>query len=264
MAEYEIVHVAIAPPATLEEELIKKVAAIIAKNPYETRLRLAGKIPKVIANYDTMQMAELTARSLRELGLVVIVCTDSELRKYSPRYKAHTLEFEEQAVLFWNRSGQERRMEASEVFLIISGRMQIYTETEVTTTVRKLNVTATVLTGGIPITKKVKEKTTDKSYQTESFVRLYGQASSEPIVEILQHDFDYSFLESEMASSSVANFSTTVKKIRGAFPQAIFDDRLVEPFGANIPATMPQDNIEMNCKLIYFYHRTISGLGSSA
>ena len=263
MAEYEIVHVAIAPPATLEEELIKKVAAIIAKNPYETRLRLAGKIPKVIANYDTMQMAELTARSLRELGLVVIVCTDSELRKYSPRYKAHTLKFEEQAVLFWNRSGQERRMEASEVFLIISGRMQIYTETEVTTTVRKLNVTATVLTGGIPITKKVKEKTTDKSYQTESFVRLYGQASSEPIVEILQHDFDYSFLESEMASSSVANFNTIVKKIRGAFPKAIFDDRLVEPFGANISATMPQDNIEINCKLIYFYHRTMSGLGSS-
>ena len=264
MAEYEVVHVAIAPPATLEEELIKKVAAIIAKNPYETRLRLAGKIPKIIANYATMQMAESTARSLRELGLVVIVCPDSELRKSSPRYKAHTIKFEEKAVLFWDRSGQTRQIESRDVFLVIKGRMQTYTEKEVTTTVRKLNVTATVLTGGIPITKKVKEKTTDKSYQTESFVRLYGQASSEPIVEILQHDFDYSFLESEMASSSVANFSTTVKKIRGAFPQAIFDDRLVEPFGANIPATMPQDNIEMNCKLIYFYHRTISGLGSSA
>ena len=264
MAEYEVVHVAIAPPATLEEELIKKVAAIVAKNPYETRLRLAGKIPKIIANYATMQMAESTARSLRELGLVVIVCPDSELRKSSPRYKAHTLKFEEKAVLFWDRSGQARQIESRDVFLVIKGRMQIYTETEVTTTVRKLNVTATVLTGGIPITKKVKEKTTDKSYQTESFVRLYDRTSSEPIVEILQHDFDYSFLESEMASSSVANFSTTVKKIRGAFPQAIFDDRLVEPFGANIPATMPQDNIEMNCKLIYFYHRTISGLGSSA
>jgi hypothetical protein len=264
MAEYEVVHVAIAPPATLEEELIKKVAGIVAKNPYETRLRLAGKIPKVIANYATIQIAESTARSLRELGLVVIVCTDSELRKSSQIYRARTLKFEEQAVLFWNRSGQQRRMEASEVFLIISGRMQTYTETEVTTTARKLNVAATLLTGGIPITKKVKEKTMDKSYQTESFVRLYDRTSSESIVEILQHDFNYSFLESEMASSSVKNFNTTVKKIRGAFPKAIFDDRLVEPFGANIPATMPQDNIEMNCKLIYFYHRTMSGFGSSA
>jgi hypothetical protein len=264
MAEYEVMHVAIAPPAMLEEELIKKVAAIIAKDPYETRLRLTGKIPKIIANYDTMQTAESAARSLRELGLVVIVCADSELRKYSPRYKAHTLKFEEQAVLFWDRSGRERRVEASEVFLIISGRMQTYTETEITTTTKKLNVAATVLTGGIPIMKKVKEKTRDKSYQTESFVRLYDGMSSEPIVVILQHDFDYSFLESEMVSSSVTNFNSTVKKIRGAFPQVIFDDRLVEPFGANIPAAISQDNIEMNCKLIYFYHRITSGFGSSA
>ena len=140
MAEYEVVHVAIAPPAMLEEELVKKVAAIIAKNPYETRLRLTGRIPKIIANYDTMQTAESAARSLRELGLVVIVCTDSELRKYSPRYKAHTLKFEEGAVLFWDRSGQTRRIESSDAFLIINGRMQTCTETEVTKTVRKLNV----------------------------------------------------------------------------------------------------------------------------
>jgi hypothetical protein len=264
MAEYEVVHVAIAPPAMLEEELVEKVAAIIAKNSYETRLRLTGRIPKIIANYDTMQTAESSARSLRELGLVVIVCTDSELRKYSPRYKAHTLKFEEQAVIFWDRSGQERRMESNELFLIISGRMQTYTETEITTTGKKLNVAATVLTGGIPIMKKVKEKKMDKSYQTESFIKLYDRTSSEPIVEILQHDFDYSFLKAEMATSSVTNLGITVKNIRGAFPQAIFDDRLVEPFGASIPATMPQDNIEMNCKLIYFYHRIMSGFGSSA
>ncbi len=264
MAEYEVVHVAIAPPPILEEELVKKVAAVIAKSPYEARLSLTGKIPKIIANYTTMQMAETAARSLRELGLVVIVCADSEFRKSSPGYKAHTMKFEEQAVLFLNRSGQARRIESNEVFLIISGRMQTYTEREITTTAKRLNITATVLTGGIPITKKVKEKTVDKSYQTERFVRLYDRTSSEPIVEILQHDFDYSFLKVEMAASSVANLNTTVKKIRGTFPQAIFDDRLVEPFGANISATIPQDNIEMNCKLIYFYHRIMSGFGSPA
>jgi hypothetical protein len=211
-----------------------------------------------------MQTAESAARSLRELGLVVIVCTDSELRKYSPRYKAHTLKFEEQAVIFWNRSGQERRMESNDVFLIISGRMQTYTETEITTTGKKLNVAATVLTGGIPIMKKVKEKKMDKSYQTESFVRLYDRMSSEPIVEILQHDFDYSFLKAEMTTSSVTNFGISIKKIRDAFPQAIFDDRLVKPFGADMAATMPQDNVEMNCKLIYWYHRAVSNPGSSA
>jgi len=212
MAEYEVVHVAIAPPATLEEELIKKVAVIVAKNPYETRLRLTGKIPKIIANYDNMQMAESAARSLRELGLVAIVCTDSELRKSSQIYRAHSMKLEEQAALFRDKIGQERRIELINVFLIISGRIETYTETEGTRTVRKLNIAATILTGGIPIRRKVKEKTTTTSYQSDSFVRLYGRLSPEPLVELPQHGFDYSFLGTEMASSSTANLNTTVAK----------------------------------------------------
>lgn len=264
MAEHEVVHVAIAPPATLEEELIKKVAAIVAKNLYETQLCLTGKIPKIIANYYNMQMAESTANSLRELGLVAIVCTDSELRKPPQIYRAHTLKLEEQAMIFRDRIDQERRIESGEMFLIVRGRMQTYTETQVTKTTRKLNVAVTLLTGGIPVTKKVKEKSTNISYQTESFVRFYRRVSTEPVVEILQQNFDYSFLEAEMASSSIANFNATVTKIKNAFPQAIFDDRLVAPFGSDTHSAVPKANIDANCKLIYWYHQAVSNPGSSA
>jgi hypothetical protein len=264
MAEYEVVHVAIAPPAMLEEELVTKVATIISKNLYETRLHLTGKIPKIIANYDTMQAAESAARKLRELGLVVIVCTDSELRQSSPIYRAHTLKLEEQAVIFWDRNVQARRVEPSEVFLIIRGKMQTCTEIEVITTVKKLNIAATLMLGGIPVSKRVKEKAKNKSFQTESFIGLYGRTSAEPLVELLQQGLDYSFLGLEMVSSSVANFSNTVKRIRGVFPEAIFDDKLVEPFGADMRSAMPQDNIEMNCKLIYWYHQAVGVFGSSA
>ena len=264
MAEHEVVHVAVASPATLEEEIIKKVAAIVAKNLYETQLCLTGKIPKIIANYYNMQMAESTANSLRELGLVAIVCTDSELRKPPQIYRAHTLKLEEQAIVFCNRIGQERRIESGEMFLIIRGRMQTYTETQVTRTVRKLNVAVTLLTGGIPVTKKVKEKTVERSVQTEGFMRLYGRVSPEPVVEILQQNFDYSFLEAEMASSSIANFNATVTKIKKAFPQAIFDDRLVAPFGSDTHSAVPKANIDANCKLIYWYHQAVGNLGLSA
>jgi len=264
MAGYDVVHVAVAPPAALGEELVKKVAAIVGKNLYETRLRLTGKIPKIIAHCETMQQAELTTESLRQLGLVVIVFSDSEMRKPWKIFKARNLKFEEQAIMFCDRSGQERRMEASEAFLILNGRIQTYTETEVTKTTRKLNITATLLTGGIPITKKVEKKTTNISYQTESFVRLYDRTSPEPAAEIPQHDFDYSFLGPEMVSSAAANFSIAIRKIREAFPQAIFDDSLIEPFKANMPATMAQDNIEVNCKLVYWYHQAVSGAHSKA
>jgi hypothetical protein len=263
MTGNEVVHVATAPPAVLDEKLLKEVAAIVNKSLYETRLRLTGKIPKIIANYDTMLKAELAAKSLKGLGLVVLVFSDLELRKSFQAYKAHSLKFEEPAIMFCNRGGQVRRMEASEAFLILSGRVQAYTETEVITKVRKLNVTATLLTGGIPITKKVEKKTTKKSYQTESFVRLYDRVSMESVVEIVQHDFNYSFLGVEMTSSVVANFGIAIRKIREAFPQVIFDDRLIEPLGANVPATTAQDNIEANCKLIYWYHQAMGNIDKS-
>jgi len=268
MAEYEVVHVAVAAPAVLDEGLVKKVSEITGKNLYETRLRLTGKIPKIVANYSTTQLAELAARMLRGLGLVVIVFSDSELRKPWQIYKARSLKFEEQAITFINRSGQARRMEAGEAFLILSGRMEAYTEKETIKIVKKLDLAATLaatpLTGGIPISKKVKEKTISKSFQTESFLRLYDRTLPELAVEISQHDFDYSFLGTEMVSSATANFSIAIRKIREAFPQAIFDDRLIEPFKANMPATMAQDNIESNCKLIYWYHQAVSGAHSKA
>lgn len=263
MASYEVVHVAVAPPERLDANLIKKVAAIVDRDLYGTRLLLAGKVPRIIARYDTVPTAELTAQSLRALGLVAIVCKDSELRKPSHRYRAQSLKFEERAIICWDKSGQARQMESCNAFLIINGRMQTYTETEVTRTKMKFSLPATLAAGGIPIWRRLKEKTKYKSFQTECFVRLYDRTSPEPSVEILQHDLDYSFLGAKMASSSLANFSTTITEIRDTFPQAIFDDRLIEPFAVDIPSSMPQDNIEINCMLIYLCHQAMSDLGSS-
>jgi hypothetical protein len=263
VARNDVIHVAAAPPASLNEELVNKLASIIGKSPYETRLRLTGKIPKIIVNFDVVPQAESAAQSLRALGLVVSVVSDSVLRKPWQIFRARSLKFEEQAITFYDRAGQSKNMEASALFLILSARMQHETQTEVTKIVKKLNITATLLTGGIPVTKKVKQKETSKSYQNINFIRLYGRMAPEPVVEIRQQNFDYSFLGSEMASSAAANYLIAVRKIREAFPQAIFDDSLVQPFGANMAATMAQDSIEANCKLIYWYHRAVGDIGTA-
>jgi hypothetical protein len=262
MAGHEIVYVATAPSHTREANMIEKVAAIVGKDLYRTRLLLAGEIPRIIAHYDTVQMAELTAQKLRALGLVAFLCQDSELRQPSQTYRAHTLRFEERAVQFWDKGGQVRIMDSRNTFLVIKGRMQTYTETKVTRTRRKFNLPATVLTGGIPIWRTVKEETTDKSIQNECFVRLYDRMSAEPAVEVLQYDLDYSFLGVKMVSSSLGNLNTVATKIRDTFPKAVFDDRLMKPFRVDISSATPQENIEITCKLIYFYHRVTSDLDS--
>jgi len=262
IAGIEVVHVAVVTAAAPDDELANKVAAAIGKSPYETRLRLTGKVPKIIANFDTQQKAELAARSLRDLGLVTVVISDPELRKPPQIFKVRSLKLEEQRVTFIDRAGQSKLVEFNQLFLILSARLQAYTEIETTRTKRKINVMATLVTG-IPVPKKVEEKVTSKTFETESFLRLYDRISPDSAIEISQHGLDYSFLGEEMTSAAGANYGLAIKRLRAAFPQAIFDDSLIDPFGSKAPATMARDAIEANCKLIYWCHRAVTGTGTA-
>ena len=246
MAAQDIVHLAIVPPPALEANLIESVAVIVNKSPYDTRLLLTGTIPRIIARYPGMQAAQSAARSLKDLGLVPIVLNDSELRKPSQIFKALTLEFGEQEILFRDRMGHETRVAATDAFLILVGKMRTYAEEDMTKTEMKLNWGATLLTGGIPIWRRVTQKTSDSAVQTELFARLYDRKSPEFSVELLQHHMNYSFLGAKIAPSSLVNFNAVVARLREVFPQAIFDDRLAKPSRAG--------DTETDCKLLYFGH----------
>lgn len=260
MDSYDIVHVAVLPPNVVKADHIRRVASIIDKDLYGTRLILAGKIPKIIAHYSTLQAAELTVQSLRGLGLAAITCKDAELRKPSHSFRAHVLQFGQKEIMFWDKSGQFAKMDSINAFLILTGRMETHEDTEVRRTRTKLNLPVTLLTGGIPVRRRVTEKTTETSIQTERFVRVYDKKSSDSNVEIRQYDFDYSCLGPKIASSSPANFSTLTARIRDAFPQAVFDDRLTGNFGIDLPSTTPWGKIDILCKLVYLFDQSSSSL----
>ena len=263
MTGHDMVHIAIAPPDALEAGLAEKVAAIVNKDLFGTRLLLGAKIPRIVGHYQTLQSAQSIAQSLRSLGLVAVVCHDSELRQPSSgRFRAHTLELGEGETTFRDRGRQARVIEAKSVFLILKGRVQTHTEEETTSSKMKFSLPATLLTGGIPIWRRVEEKSKNQSVQTDCFVRLYDRKSPEPSVEIFQLDFDYSGLGAKMASS-LENLNTLVTELRNRFPEAVFDSRLTEHFGVDVPFATPGDEIEINCKLIYLCHQAVSCPGPS-
>ncbi len=262
MADYEVMHIAIAPPANLDTNLTNSVAVIIDRSLYDTRSLLAGEVPKLIARYNSIQTAESVIKNLRDLGLVAIACRDSELRQSPQIFKAQTLEFREKEVLFRDSAGREKTIGENNVFLILEGRIQTSVEVETTKPKTKFSFTRTLLAGGIPIWRKVDEKTTTQSIQAEYFAKLYDQKSPVPSVEILQHHINYSFLGTKIAASSLTNFGAVVLKLRETFPQAIFDNRLVKPFGVNAHSSRVWEGVETNCKLIYLFHLETSGLNS--
>ncbi len=260
MAGYEVVHVAVATLDIPEPDIIKKAATIVNKDPYQTRLLLSGGLPRLIAHYPGMREAESTAQNLRDLGLVAFVCQNSELRKPSKVFTALTAEFLEGEAVFRDKGGQSKRIAYSDVFLILEGIMQTATEGETTITRKEINWGATLLTGGFPVSRTVKERVNGATVREEPLVRLYNRESAEPIVQMSQHGMAYSFLGARIAPSSAANFNTVVAKLQELFPQAIFDDRLMKSSKSGIPSPRALDDLELNCKLLYLYYKTKSGL----
>ncbi len=261
MVEHEIVHVAIAPPTAPDAGLVEKVAAIINREKYDTRLLMAGQLPKMVAHCQDMQAAESMARELRELGLAAVACRDSELHKPSQTFSVHTMEFGEGRVVFRDEGGQERAMESGDVFLILKGKKHTFVEEDTTDTKMKLNLPATMLTGGIPVWRKVREETRDTSVRSQFFLRLYDRDSPETSIEVLQDHMHYSFLGPEMSPSSLTNFNTVAAKMQEAFPRAIFDDRLTKSPEVNAPSATGQDDPEARLRLIYLLHLEQSNPG---
>jgi hypothetical protein len=249
-----MVHVVLAPPKTLSEDLLKRVASLVGKEIVDTRLRLAGEVPRIMASYPDADTADSIAQSLRDAGLVAFVCRDSELRSRPPGFMVHTMRSGEKEVIFRDRRGGEVKVQAGDAFLILRGRMPIATQEKTPTTKRKLNVLATVMTGGIPIMRRVTEKAAQESFQAEDFVKIYGRESSDPRVEMSQYHIDYSFLGPELTLSTPANFNIVVTKLREWFPLAIFDDRLIRSHKTDLPAAGPAAALEINCKLMYEGH----------
>lgn len=159
-------------------------------------------------------------------------------------------------------SSTTKIIKTENVFLILKGIVQSNKEKEITKTVKKLNLGATLLTG-IPIRRKVEEKTVETSIPTEYFVRLYPRKSSDPDVEIVQHGFDYSCLEANMAPTTVTNFNILLGKIKELCLQSVFDDRLAEFPGTGIPHAIFGSNNEIQCKLLYLFYAMVK-IDSSA
>ena len=106
---------------------------------------------------------------------------------------------------------------------------------------------------GVPVNSKTKSAPAVQD-AFESFLRLYGSASSEPLAEIRMGAFDYSCLGEKKGLSSTANFRTLAEYLRALFPDAFFDNRLTRaPRTSPFPLT-PQAALEQNASLVYLFY----------
>jgi hypothetical protein len=255
MTTHDLIDIVIAPDNILSEELTQKLATILGRDLYHTRALLSAKIPRIIFQDTRLQKVECILHQLETLGLVAFCYKDDELRQPLRLFKANSLEFAGSNIMFRDKSTQLFRLEEKNVFLILKGILRTHQEKEIITKVKKLNITATLMTGGIPIRRTIQEKTKEITTQNECLVRLFEKNSMHFCVEIKQHGFNYSCLGSDMSPSSLHNINLLANKIKSFFPEAIFEDNLGQFPPPSTSPLSPHDNIDIDCKLIYLYHQ---------
>jgi hypothetical protein len=258
MSAQRIFHIAVEPPEILETALVKQVAVILKSDVYEVRLLLTGKVPRLVAHMNNVGIAESTVKNLASLGLTAFVVDDSELRKpivLSSEFRAYSIQLGEKQVKFFAKRGAEKIISSGDLFMILYGKVNIPETTMDAITKVKLNVPATLITGGIPILRRTEENVEHVSFQSEHFLYLYGQKSLEPEIEVFESSFDYTFMGSKMTPSSSENLRALFSELKKTFPNVIVDTRLAE-----IAPIVQGFELENACKLIVLCYRAKSGI----
>jgi len=249
----DLFDIVVAPLNDIPADILEKVSVILSKDAYTTRLLLTTKVPRIIAQSPGRQGAESIAGQLGSLGFFTLIHSNDELQRPLNVFKTVTLKQENGLVTCENENGEIYRLSPENVFLVIRGLIQTTEEQEKIDSVKKINVAATLLTGGIPIRRTERKKSIQTSIQTGSFLRVFERNNPDFCVEIKQYTVSYSFLGPEMQLSSTQNFNLTAQKFREFFPVAVFNDKLAVLPVLKEPSYSNKENIDLNCRLIYSY-----------
>jgi hypothetical protein len=247
----DALHVVAVPPNWADQERTKAVALLIKRDVPGTRLLLNGRVPRILASYSSIELAGEIAGQLRLLGLQVRVCEESHLRR-PPGFIAHFIQLNEGDILFADHEGALMRLRTGGAKLLVTGQVDILEERPVVRTSTKLNLPATLLTG-IPLRRKVSQKSVESVTNTVRFAFIYG-IESKPIIELKQDDFDYSCLGSEMAPSSSLNFNTVIARLRRALPAVAFDNTLNRGFKTDVRTSSPWESALVASTLICLFY----------
>lgn len=250
----DIGHVAAEPPPDLSPELIARAAAVLDRAPCDIRLLLAGRVPKLIAHFDNFARAEAAAGNLRAAGLTALALSDASLRLEQPVFMAREMDFTAGELVFTGDAGQRRVMEKGKVFLIVEGIGRRTERVETAVQKTRFSPGATLLAGGIPIWRTRTETTSSESVTAEPFIRLYEASPQAPPVVISRELLkSFAFLGGGLSGSSAVNLRKTAEVIRAECPQAGYDNRLSRPAAAVSYTGRPDEDIEMNCRLIFLF-----------
>ncbi len=230
---------------------LQALAASLVITLYEARQRIIGGGPAVVASFaDPQQAGDLAAR-LENAGISFRVIDSSAVCGAGCSFMVRSFEIGQSSLCVSAADGSSRVIPYEEIGLLLPAlSIQGHTETR-TVTERKLSLGKTLLSGGIPMTKKVSHQEEVRSEERSRLLYLY--AGDLRRIVFSQDGMTYETLGPLMKPSREMNFATLVNELQSRAGNAVWDDRLLTRVGQIKllgPAQHSADNLDLAAEVL--------------
>ena len=206
-------------------ELVQNLAGALGIMAFEVRQRLIGGGPSVVASFaDHQQAKELTEKVSRD-GIKTLIVDATGVRMRSGFFVVRRFEFDGHALKIETHNCDQETIPYAEIELLLTGTSVVGSNETKTVVEKKFSLGKTILSGGIPMTKKVERQEEVSSEESEQILYLY--AHGRPTTIFALNGMSYDGFGAEMKLSRKLNFSHLISQLRLHASGAAFDDRLL-------------------------------------
>jgi hypothetical protein len=232
-------------------ELVEALAAALGITVYEARPRMIGGGPSVVASFADPELALALAKKLNQSGIATLILDAAAVRSSADYFIVRRFELNEWSMRIETSDGHWAEIPYTEIDLLLPGTSIVGSSETKTVTERKLSIGKTVLSGGIPMTRKVEHQEEAASEERRKVLYLYAGKRSP--VFFSQNGMTYDGLGSAMKLSRELNFTHLINELRRFCPEAVYDDRLLNRIGQVRllgPALNPETNLDLAADIL--------------
>lgn len=206
------------------------IAAALNILVFEARQKITGADPVTIASFAEQNQAEELATKLIHAGIPTLVIETQQLRSHNRQQHVSRFELGAETLLVKTLSGELLNIDYETINLLLLATCSAgQIETTNTTTQRKFSVGKTLLSGGIPMTKKVKTTETLKSEERDKTLWIYTRSGETLIFTC--NVMNYTGLGDARQMTRELNFTYLLKQLQRLAPQAHYNEQLLTRIG---------------------------------
>ena len=234
------------------EELAQLISETLGNTVFDAQQRLAAGSPSVLVKYGSYKDARELEKRLNQNGIPTLVVDAEEVQQRTGQLIVEHFEFRESSLYIEtiNRRKGEISFRDIDLLLPVTGTT-VHSETK-TYTERKFSIGKTLLTGGIPMSKKVEHQQNVETVKRSKTLFVYIKRLREPAV-FRQNKLNFEDLGEAMKISREQNFFYLMSELHRLSPGVVYDDRLQRRIGQVRllgPTLNPETNLDLAVEIL--------------